>query len=109
MIKKILLQEYKKYKIYANACIVIYTREKEIFTIERVTAVNLKDSKCLQTMTNDKGIVVYNENDYGFFVNWKDYEEFKKKLKIKEDECEEFLDNFIDDLINTVIDHIKGS
>ena len=97
----------EKHNVYANACIAINETKDKAFTIDRITAVDLRGSKCIQTMTDDFGMVVYNENMHGFYVSWKEYETLQKELNIAEEEYEAFLDDFTADLVDTVINYIN--
>lgn len=98
-----------KHNIFAKACIVIEATKDKDFDIERISAVDLTGSKSLQAMTGDFGMAVYNENNFGFYTSWKDYEELQEKLKITEEGYEEFLDNFTADLVDSVIEYVNDS
>ena len=101
LLKTIMLD---KYEIKAHPCRVLFSREKEACIINRVTAVDLYGSKCLEVNSGDNGIVVLNENNYGFFIAWKDYKDLRKTINIEgDDEFDNFLDMVIADLVDTVI------
>jgi len=104
MIKEIKLD---KYNLIAKACVMHEESEDTENHIERIVAVNIKGSISLQAMTGDFGIVVYNENMLGFFIDWKDYESLRKELNIHEEDID-FLDNITSDLIDSVINNIAN-
>lgn len=97
----------EKHDLVARACIAHEPTKDKDYDIERVSAVDLTDSKCLQTMTGDFGMAVYNENMFGYYLSWKDYEALQEKLKITEEHYEEFLDNVTSDLIDSIINYVN--
>lgn len=97
----------EKFDITANACITFEPTKDKDYDIERITAVDLIGSKSLQTMSGDFGMAIYNENKFGFYISWKDYEDLQKKLTITEDKHEEFLNNITSDLVDSVINYIN--
>jgi len=106
LLKTIILD---KYEIEAHPCRTLFFREKETCVINRVTAVDLYGSKCLEINSSDNGIVVLNENNYGFFITWDEYKELRKTLDVKgDDEFDDFLDMVITDLVDTVIRICNG-
>jgi len=106
LLKAIILD---KYEIKALPCKILFFREKETCVINRVAAVDLHGSKCLEINSSDNGIVVLDENNYGFFITWDEYKELRKALKIKgDDEFDAFLDMVIADLVGTVIRICNG-
>ncbi|WP_323593838.1 hypothetical protein [Aliarcobacter butzleri] len=102
----------KNHEIVAKACLV----EKEEATksknyeidVSIITAVNLKGSKALQMASGDFGIVVYNELNFGFMISWNEFEKLQADLKISEEQYEEYLDNFMNDFSDTVIDFVSS-
>jgi hypothetical protein len=102
-----------KHEIVARACGVkqkefpVVKRGAEEFEISIITAVDLSGSKALETATNDYGLAVYNELGFGFAISWKSFEDLQEKLKITEEKYEDYLDNFINDFSDTVIDFVK--
>ncbi len=103
----------KNYEIKAKACKVdkkkVSTTKGENYEIDVsiITAVDLKASKALQVASGDFGIVVYNELNFGFMINWKEFEKLQNELKISEENYEDFLDNFMNDFSDTVIEFVK--
>ncbi|MCT7471295.1 hypothetical protein N5T90_10445 [Aliarcobacter cryaerophilus] len=103
----------KNHGIVAKACLVekeiIKTTKGENYEIDVsiVTAVDLKGSKALQMASGDFGIVVYNELNFGFMISWNEFEKLQADLKISEEKYEEYLDNFMNDFSDTVIDFIN--
>ena len=103
----------KNHEIVAKACIVekqvAKTKKGENYEIDisMITAVDLKDSKALQMASGDFGIVIYNELNFGFMISWHTFEKLQADLKINEDEYEDYLDNFMNDFSDTVIDFIS--
>ena len=103
----------KNHGIVAKACLVekeiIKTTKGENYEIDVsiITAVDLKGSKALQMASGDFGIVIYNELNFGFMIKWKDFEKLQADLKISEEKYEEYLDNFMNDFSDTVIDFIE--
>ena len=98
-----------KYEIEAYPCRVLFFREKETCVINKVAAVDLHGSKCLEMNSSDNGIVVLNEDNYGFFITWDEYEELRKTLDVKgDDKFDDFLDMVITDLVNTIIGVCHG-
>ncbi len=101
------------YEISAKACKIEQNKEKttkgENYEIDAslITAVDLKGSKALQMASGDFGIVIYNELNFGFMINWKEFENLQEKLEISEKNYEEFLDNFMNDFSDTVIEFVK--
>ena len=102
----------KNYEIVAKACLI----EKEEttkgknheFDVLIITAVDLKGSKALQMASGDFGIVIYNELNFGFMISWNEFEKLQADLKISEEQYEEYLDNFMNDFSDTVIQFIKN-
>lgn len=100
----------KKHEIVAKACLVKKntTRSEDYeISVSITTAVDLKDSKALQMVSGDFGIVIYNELNIGFMVDWKEFEKLQVDLKISEEKYEEFLDEFMSDFSDTIIEFIK--
>lgn len=101
------------YEISAKACKIEKNKEKttkgENYEIDAllITAVDLKGSKALQMASGDFGIVIYNELNFGFMINWKEFENLQEKLEISEKNYEEFLDNFMNDFSDTVIEFLQ--
>lgn len=104
----------KNHGIVAKACLVekeiIKTTKGENYEIDVsiVTAVDLKGSKALQMASGDFGIVIYNELNFGFMIKWNEFEKLQADLKISEEKYEEFLDNFINDFSDTVIEFLNN-
>lgn len=104
----------KNHGIVAKACLVekeiIKTTKGENYEIDVsiITAVDLKGSKALQMASGDFGIVIYNELNFGFMIGWKEFERFQTDLEISEEKYEEFLDNFINDFSDTVIEFLNN-
>ena len=101
----------KNHEIVAKACLVkedetIKGKNHEI-DVSIITAVDLKDSKALQMASGDFGIVIYNELNFGFMISWNEFEKLQADLKISEEKYEEYLDNFMNDFSDTVIDFIE--
>lgn len=102
----------KNHEIVAKACLV----EKEETTkgknheidVSIITAVNLKGSKALQMASGDFGIIIYNELNFGFIISWNEFEKLQADLKISEEKYEEYLDNFMNDFSDTVIDFVSS-
>jgi hypothetical protein len=100
----------KNHEIVAKACLI----EKEEttkgknheFDVLIITAVDLKGSKALQMASGDFGIVIYNELNFGFMISWNEFEKLQADLKIREEQYEDFLDNFMNDFSDTVIDFV---
>lgn len=103
----------KNHGIVAKACLVekeiIKTTKGENYEIDVsiITAVDLKGSKALQMASGDFGIVIYNELNFGFMIKWNEFEKLQADLKISEEKYEEYLDNFMNDFSDTVIDFIN--
>ena len=103
----------EKYNIKALACLIekknVETHKNKNYEIETsmITAVDLKGSKSLQIASGDFGIVIYNELNFGFIINWNQFEKLQADLKINESEYEEFLDDFTNDFSDTVINFIE--
>lgn len=103
----------KNHEIVAKACLV----EKEIakttkgenyeIDVSIITAVDLKGSKALQMASGDFGIVIYNELAFGFMISWNEFEKLQANLRISEEKYEEYLDKFMNDFSDTVIDLIN--
>ena len=101
----------KNHEIVAKACLVRKetTRSKNHeIDVSIITAVNLKGSKALQMASGDFGIVIYNELNFGFMISWNEFEKLQADLKISEEKYEEYLDNFMNDFSDTVIQFIKN-
>lgn len=104
----------KNHEIVAKACYVEKVKSKTVkgenyeIDVSIITAVDLKDSKSLQMATGDFGIVVYNELNFGFMIGWKEFEKLQANLKISEEKYEEYLDNFINDFSDTVIEFLNN-
>ena len=102
----------KNHEIVAKACLI----EKDETTngknyeidVSIITAVNLKGSKALQMASGDFGIVIYNELNFGFMISWNEFEKLQADLKISEEQYEEYLDNFMNDFSDTVIDFVSN-
>jgi hypothetical protein len=100
----------KNHEIVAKACLI----EKEEttkgknheFDVLIITAVDLKGSKALQMASGDFGVVIYNELNFGFMISWNEFEKLQADLKIREEQYEDFLDNFMNDFSDTVIDFV---
>lgn len=101
------------YEISAKACKIeqnkVKTTKNENYEIDVliITAVDIRNSKSLEMVTGDFGIVIYNELNFGFMISWKEFEKLQEKLNISEENYEEFLDNFMNDFSDTVIDFVK--
>ncbi len=103
-----------KYEVIARACKV----EKKEFPVTKrgvteidvliITAVDIRNSKSLEMVTGDFGMTVYNELGYGFMISWDIFENLQKELKITEEKYEEFLDDFLNNFTDTVIEFING-
>lgn len=104
MIRNLKLEEFD---IVANACIVHEATKEKDFDIEKIVSVNLKNSKGLELTSGDFGIAIYNEDKFGLYLNWKDYEKLKITLKISEEEYDQFLDNITANLVDSVIKYIN--
>jgi len=104
----------KNHEIIAKACLVekeiVKTTKGENYEIDVsiITAVNLKGSKALQMASGDFGIVIYNELNFGFMISWNEFEKLQADLKISEEKYEEYLDNFMNDFSDTVIDFVSS-
>ena len=101
----------KNHEIVAKACLVRKetTRSKNHeIDVSIITAVNLKGSKALQMASGDFGIVIYNELNFGFMISWNEFEKLQADLKISEEQYEEYLDNFMNDFSDTVIDFVSN-
>ena len=101
----------KNHEIVAKACLVKKetTRGKNHeIDVSIITAVDLKGSKALQMASGDFGIVIYNELNFGFMISWNEFEKLQTDLKISEEKHEEYLDNFMNDFSDTVIQFIKN-
>lgn len=101
------------YEISARACKIETDNVKTIkggnyeIDVSIITAVDLKDSKALQMASGDFGIVIYNELNFGFMITWKEFESLQVKLNISEESYEKFLDDFMNDFSDTVIEFVK--
>lgn len=99
-------------KIVAKACLVEKEETKKgknhEIDVSIITAVDLKGSKALQMASGDFGIVIYNELNFGFIISWNEFEKLQADLKISEEKYEEFLDNFINDFSDTVIEFLNN-
>jgi hypothetical protein len=95
-----------KYEVIARACSIV---EKEDYEIETsfVSAVDIKNSKCIKMTTGDFGMAAYNELGYGFMISWDIFENLQKELKITEEKYEEFLDDFLNNFTDTVIEFVS--
>ena len=104
----------KNHEIVAKACYVEKVKSKTVkgenyeIDVSIITAVNLKGSKALQMALGDFGIVVYNELNFGFMISWNEFEKLQADLKISEEKYEEYLDNFMNDFSDTVIDFVSS-
>jgi hypothetical protein len=101
----------KNYEITAKACKVENRNsenEKYEIDVSIITAVNIKNSKALEMASGDFGIVVYNELNFGFMISWKEFEKLQNKLKISEENYEEFLDNFTNNFSDTVVEFVNN-
>ena len=104
----------KNHGIVAKACLVekeiIKTTKGENYEIDVsiITAVDLKGSKALQMASGDFGIVIYNELNFGFMISWDEFQKLQADLEISEEKYEEFLDNFINDFSDTVIEFLNN-
>lgn len=103
----------KNYEIISKACEVekkeVSTKKDKNYEIDVsiITAVDIKNSKALKMATGDFGLVVYNEFNFGFMITWKEFEKLQAELKISEEDYEEFLDKFINDFSDTIIDFVN--
>lgn len=103
----------KNHEIVAKACLVekeiVKTTKGENYEIDVsiITAVDLKGSKALQMALGDFGIVIYNELNFGFMISWDEFQKLQADLEISEEKYEEYLDNFMNDFSDTVIDFIN--
>ncbi|MDX4028685.1 hypothetical protein [Aliarcobacter skirrowii] len=102
----------KNHEIVAKACLVEKEETKKgknhEIDVSIITAVDLKGSKALQMASGDFGIVIYNELNFGFIISWNEFEKLQADLKISEEKYEEFLDNFINDFSDTVIEFLNN-
>ena len=102
------------FNLNAKACCVKEIKSKTVkgenyeIDVSIITAVDLKGSKALQMASGDFGIVIYNELNFGFMIGWKEFERFQADLEISEEKYEEFLDNFINDFSDTVIEFLNN-
>lgn len=96
-----------KNKIEIQSCKVTLETKKEEFKLERKVAVDITNSKCIDNYSNDNGIIVFNEDLYGYYLDWKEYEKLKSKKKIKEEDEDQFMDDITTDIVDTVINHIN--
>lgn len=94
-------------KVEARACIVQNKAGGEV-TVERVMAVDFKESKVLQMCSGDFGIVIYNELNLGFMITWKQFEEVQTKFSIQEEDYEAFLDDFCNSFSDSILDYINA-
>lgn len=98
-----------KHNLVIKACIAHESTKEKDFDITVVSAVDLTNSKCLQLMNGDFGMAVYNENYFGFYLSWKDYEKLQEELKITEEGYEDFLMDITADLVDSVIEYVNDS
>lgn len=91
------------YDIEAKPCILNEDKTK----VEKITAVDLRNSKYLKSLINDTGLIVYNEDNYGFFVSWKEFEVIEQGPNISEDNYEKILSDFNFIFIKMVVNHIN--
>jgi len=98
MLEKIKL---KKYNIQANAVKIMLDKNKDVQEIVSTVAVDIKNSFFLSLSVNDLGIIIYNQNNCGFCINWNDYN------RVKTDNEEEFLDEIIEYFKKKVLNECK--
>lgn len=94
-------------KVEARACVIQVKAEGEVL-VERVMAVDFKDSKVVQMCSGDFGIVIYNELNFGFMITWKQFEEVQTKLNIQEEDYEAFLEDFCNSFSDSILDYINA-
>lgn len=99
----------KNHEIVAKACSVEKEKGNNLdIDVSIITAVDLEGSKSLQMASGDFGIVIYNELNFGFMISWNQFEKLQADLKISEEKYEEYLDNFMNDFSDTVIDFVSS-